>query len=338
MIRARTWKKIRGWVAVTTAAAALVAPVSAEVASAVTFDKKGSFAKTGRFEKRTTSAKKSPKPRPKVDPGLLGPRVEPKVAPVPNPKVGPVQNPERDPRLGPKRGRKNPPVADPRAKDPRVEALITRIMTKGDPVSTVAAADRAATQTQLAFRRVVRWVITRTGRFRSASVRKLARKTRRHRRELERSARAFGNAELDLRAKVDSLWNGFGAELDKPTVIDAPLAAAMLQLQIETRRMLGAELHTDVPNLAKMPGCAGDLIAERMIAKYGEAVLDTGADRSGETEILGRIAKQLACISTDQSRNLDHVLYEAYYRVFRRLAKAGLRICSPRSHACRHPS
>lgn len=285
MIRTRMWREVRRWVSATTAVAALMAPASADIASAATFDKKGSFAKTDASKKKT-SAKTSPEIDPKKE----------------------LRNPRKDLLL---------------------EARITRLMTTGESVGTVAAADLAATDAQLAFRRAVREVIARSSRFKNASVTKLARKNRRHRAELERTAKAFANAELELRDMVDSLWNGFDGKLDNPTVIDAPLAAAMLQLQIEVRGMLGAELHTEVPNLAEMPGCAGDLIAERMIAKYGEAVLDTGAERGAEAEILGRIAKQLACISTDQSRKLDHVLYAAYYRVFRKLEKAGLRELQP---------
>ncbi len=317
MASERNGKRIRWSLTAALVAVMFTAPIAIEVASAATFGKSGSF------KRKTTSSKDGGKKEPAPTPT---PKPKPALKPTPKPELKAAPKPTPKPELKP--APKTTPKPRPKV-DPRVEAHIIRVMTKGEAVGVVASADLAATKAQMAFRAVIDKIVARAQRYPGASVDKLRRKTRRYHRDMKRKARAFGEAELELRAREASLWGGFSAKFDKPAVIDAPLAAAMLQLQIELRRMLGAELHTDAPNLAKMPGCAGDLIADRMLAKYGEAVLETGADRTREVEVLGQIATQLACISAEQSRKFDYVLYEAYYKVFTRLSKSGLAKIQP---------
>jgi hypothetical protein len=98
----------------------------------------------------------------------------------------------------------------------------------------------------------------------------------------------------------------------------------MQQMQVEVRRLIGPEWPTEIEALRDQPGCQGDLIGDRMIAGYGEAVLAGGRDRSGEAAALGRIAGQLACLSIRQAALVDVAMSVAADRVERLLDEAGL--------------
>ncbi len=286
MIRTTIGKNARRWLAATTAVAALAAPLVMTAAEAAA---KKTTTKAGAFERKKDAFSK------KTD--LFR---------------------TKEPRI------------DPAAKSPKlekpIEAILIRLRTGGDAVSHVADLDKAAMEAGADLRGLLDKMETTARTSASASAKKLAKKLRRkYKKSLLRRTEQYEKAEGLLRDAEKSMWRGFaGGDLAKPSIVDEPLAAALLQLQIELRRMLGVRLHTEVRNLAEMPGCAGDLILDRLVARYGAAVLSVSDDHSAEVEVLRQIATQLACISAEQSRRLDYALYAAYFRAFERLDEAGL--------------
>lgn len=288
MIRTTTRKNTRRWLAATTAVAVLATPLVTTVANAAP-KKTTTTTKAGAFERKKDSFSK------KTD---LFRTKEQKL--------------------------------DPRARKPKpekpIEAILIRLRTEGDPVSHVSDLDKAALEAGADLRGLLDEMEKTVRKSPNASEKKLAKKLRRkYKKSLLRLTGRYEKAEGLLRSAEKSMWKGFiGGDLAKPAIVDEPLAAALLQLQIELRRTLGVRLHTEVRNLADMPGCAGDLILDRLIARYGAAVLSVKDDRSTEVEVLRQIATQLACISAEQSRRLDYALYAAYFRAFEKLDDAGL--------------
>ena len=122
----------------------------------------------------------------------------------------------------------------------------------------------------------------------------------------------------------DGIWHGFSGNPSLAWFIDEPLRSAMQQMQVEVRRLIGPEWSTEIVALRDEPGCQGDLIGDRLIAAYGDAVLAGGRDRSGEATALGRIAGQLACLSIRQTALVDVAISVAADRVERLLDEAGL--------------
>ena len=80
-------------------------------------------------------------------------------------------------------------------------------------------------------------------------------------------------AEDALASVEQSVWGSYPVRWRLDAVIDQPLGAAMQQLQIELRRLLSPVFATEVPGLREMPGCRGDLIHDRLIAAFGDAML-----------------------------------------------------------------
>lgn len=287
MNRERTWKTIRRWVAATTAVAALAAPLSADLAEAAAPSKK---TKADTFEKKTDSFTK------KAD---LFKKTEPKT--------------DRFAKKDPRHTR-------------LVEAIIVRLKSAGDSVARVNELDETAVGAGANLRLILDKMEKTASKMDGKSEKKLANTLKRkYKRSLGKAATRYENAEAALMKAEDSMWSGFDGNMKKVAIVDQPLAAALLQLQIELRRMLGVRFHTEVTNLREMPGCGGDLILDRLIARYGAAVLSIDEDRSAEVEVLRQISTQLACISAEQSRRFDYALYTAYFRAFDKLQKAGLK-------------
>ena len=64
-------------------------------------------------------------------------------------------------------------------------------------------------------------------------------------------------------------------------------------------------------------------VHERLVAAFGAATIAAGGDRDAETDALGRVAVQLACLSAEQTRLLDAAFAEATTRVVARITAAG---------------
>jgi len=294
MNRTNTWTLSRKWIAGAAAALALAAPISDDPAAA---------AAPGRFTRSDASGKKA------ATPGKTDFRKK-KDAPT---KSGSTRSAERN-----------------RAKkDQAFTPLVTRLVSAGS-AGGVSGLDATAVREGLKLVAVLDQMRTSVRKMKGATDRRVEKTLRRrYRRRLRAAISRYESAEAELSHAENAMWNGFQADFTRATVVDQPLAAALLQLQIELRRILGVRFHTTVPNLREMPGCAGDLIRDRLIARYGEAVLELSQDRSAEVEVLRQIATQLACISAEQSRRFDYALYTAYYRAFDRLGAAGLKRVQP---------
>ena len=130
--------------------------------------------------------------------------------------------------------------------------------------------------------------------------------------------------EAELGATEAKIWSHFATDWSLPSVIGQPLAVAMEELQIETRRLLGPAFSTELEELAATRGCEGDLVRDRLLARYGEAVADPAGDDAAAVDALGRFAAQLACLSAQQTDALDFALYRAHAKVSARLVKYGL--------------
>ncbi len=124
------------------------------------------------------------------------------------------------------------------------------------------------------------------------------------------------NAEVRLDEARDVAWDAVPSSSVSAMLIDEPLQLAMLEMHIEVRRRVGANAHTVVPGLEDDPGCAGDLISERLLYTYGSALVqpfsEDGAAVAAELE---RIARQVVCVSDVQLEGIELALLDAFARV-----------------------
>lgn len=145
-----------------------------------------------------------------------------------------------------------------------------------------------------------------------------------------RSSAAWQSAEADVDRARDAAWTGLQPGQSLATLIHAPLALAFLDLQIELRRNVGPTLATDVEGLDVAPACAGDVVGDRMIASYGEAIVQPfGSDSEATTAALEDVAVQIACLGSAQLARLDRGLAKAFVDVVARMSDHGLESLEP---------
>ena len=147
--------------------------------------------------------------------------------------------------------------------------------------------------------------------------------------DIEDAVLAWVEAELALDGARDAAWSALPNHWIGAALIDTPMHLALLDLQIELRRLVGPVFHTRVPDLISDRGCAGDLVAERLIYLYGSAAASAVrvANARGEdsaAEHLGRFAVQVACLSTKQLYSLEYALSDGFDAVAERMSLAGL--------------
>lgn len=136
---------------------------------------------------------------------------------------------------------------------------------------------------------------------------------------------AWRAAENAVDQAREAAWTGLHPGTSLATLIHAPLAMAFLDLQIEVRRNVGPTLETDVEGLDAEPACFGDVIADRMIAAYGEAVVQPfGSEAEATTAALEDIAHQVACLGSSQLARLDRGIAKAFVDVVARMSEHGL--------------
>jgi hypothetical protein len=144
-------------------------------------------------------------------------------------------------------------------------------------------------------------------------------------------AKEFVQAEMTVNQALDSAWSQVKSRHDAPTLIDGPVRLALLQVQVELRRLVGPSLHTRASDLANERGCAGDLIRGELIDAYAQAVtrrLLLGED-AAVPAALAPIARQIACLSVSQLSALDLALSVASDRVVAKLKAVGLEVLTP---------
>jgi hypothetical protein len=212
-------------------------------------------------------------------------------------------------------------TADTRAKRIR-HPVVARIQSEFS-ADDLAAADVEAREAHLALCRLLERLLRTADAARHGHLDSLA-ALQRLAQDLADAMARYDDADATLAAVEEAIWHGFAGDPSLAWLIDEPLRAATQQMQIELRRLLGPEWQTEIVALRDEPGCRGDLIGDRMIAAYGDAVLASGSGRSGEAAALGRIAGQLACLSIRQTALVDVAVSVAADRVEQLLDEAGL--------------
>jgi len=143
---------------------------------------------------------------------------------------------------------------------------------------------------------------------------------------------AWMSAEVRLDRAVGQALARMPAGGRREVVIDEPLAIAMLDLGIGVRRRLGPSFATEVAGLTTDPGCSGDLVAQRLVAGYGQAAsvrLLVTSGVAGDRSRLHAFAVQVACLSERQLGLLDEALAESFDRSTERLSLYELRPLVP---------
>lgn len=129
--------------------------------------------------------------------------------------------------------------------------------------------------------------------------------------EAERAAlrSQYEKLEVAVSATRDKLWRTLPYTRAGPVMVADPLMLAMLDLHIEIRRALGPNHRTYVPGLIADPGCAGDIVADRLVFAYSQAAMrreETGVnDTPDEVIALRDMAAQIACLSVRQLAELE---------------------------------
>lgn len=203
--------------------------------------------------------------------------------------------------------------------------ILVALRAQGVSADDLATADTEARAAHLALRVLLRRIVGTLDRpSRKFTVADVAQGLLPFRDELRAAIDRVEKAEKILGAVESSLWGGFVTDPALPWLIDEPLRAAVEQLQVELRRFLGPDWHTVVDDLRTMPGCAGDVIGDRLVAAAGETMIAATSDRDEQAAALGRFSAQLACLATQQNAFLDATLTASYEIVATRLRRAGL--------------
>ena len=106
--------------------------------------------------------------------------------------------------------------------------------------------------------------------------------------------------------------------------VDEPVRLAVRALHVELRRSLGPDFHTVVPGLVEDPGCAGDVIADRLVVGFGDAVNDVGGALGDSHDTLTAFARQVACLGETQLMELDVAMADGFTVASHWLEEAGL--------------
>jgi len=139
-----------------------------------------------------------------------------------------------------------------------------------------------------------------------------ARRSDQHARELIRAGERDGAADklAALLDEDDLLINQYlkvAYRTARPATKGKPsndmLRTAVLHWSAATRRLLQDSLHTQVAGLEDDPDCKGDVVADALMLRYADAVLDP-APAGREARVVAALtplARQSACLSTQQS-------------------------------------
>lgn len=141
--------------------------------------------------------------------------------------------------------------------------------------------------------------------------------------ELAAAQSRYDTLEAEVSATRDELWRALPYTRASPVMVADPLLLAVLDLHIEVRRSLGPNHRTHVSGLIADPGCAGDIVADRMLLTYGQAALrqeETGAnDPPADVLALRDIAAQIACLSVRQLADFEAAVTNASAAVIARI-------------------
>lgn len=138
------------------------------------------------------------------------------------------------------------------------------------------------------------------------------------------------DVEAALDRAIDDAWQQVARSHAFAQLVDEVLLLATLDLHVEVRRALPLTFSTQVPGLTDDAGCAGDLVAERLIYAYGSAVANP---LSGPTDArvtaLARLARLVACLGSTQVSALDKALTDGFATVSGHMEAHGLAAAVP---------
>lgn len=146
--------------------------------------------------------------------------------------------------------------------------------------------------------------------------------------QIEQALMTYIAAEANLDTARDTAWQAIPFTRTLPTLINEPLALALLDLHIEVRRRLEPSYHTVVPGLTTDAGCAGDFIADRLLYTYGMAATTLALrDANGPeatASVLTKMAVQVACLGGKQLAELEHAVSYGFQASAVRMKQHGL--------------
>jgi len=135
----------------------------------------------------------------------------------------------------------------------------------------------------------------------------------------------YETLEAAVSATRDKLWRTLPYTRTMPVIVADPLILAMLDLHIEVRRTLGPNHRTHVSGLIADPGCAGDIVADRLMFAYAQAAIrreETAAnDAPADVIVLRDMAAQIACLSVRQLADLEAAVTKGSAAVVGRMEK-----------------
>jgi hypothetical protein len=133
-------------------------------------------------------------------------------------------------------------------------------------------------------------------------------------------------AENELNEAIAGLYRRGAAE-DPPSGDAVLTRLALLHWSVLVRRTVMDGLHTKVDGLEDDPDCRGGVVSDRLLARYFDALFETGEQREQEVaavRALVALARQSACLGTQQSAILASALYWSFVELRAYLRLNGL--------------
>jgi len=130
--------------------------------------------------------------------------------------------------------------------------------------------------------------------------------------------------DLAINTGLQQVYTGANA-LGTPEAGELLVQAALTHWAVLVRRAAMQSFHTEVEGLVDDPDCAGDVIGDELLQGYFDALFDKTAAGPGRAIIaLTAIARQTACLGTQQSALLASNLVTSYDALMRFLRLNGL--------------
>jgi len=130
--------------------------------------------------------------------------------------------------------------------------------------------------------------------------------------------------DLAINTGLQQVYTGANA-LGTPEAGELLVQAALTHWTVLVRRAAMQSFHTEVEGLVDDPDCAGDVIGDELLQRYFDALFDKTAAGPGRAiTALTAIARQTACIGTQQSALLASNLVTSYDALMRFLRLNGL--------------
>jgi hypothetical protein len=130
--------------------------------------------------------------------------------------------------------------------------------------------------------------------------------------------------DLAINTGLQQVYTGANA-LGTPEAGELLVQAALTHWTVLVRRAAMQSFHTEVEGLVDDPDCAGDVIGDELLQRYFDALFDkTAAGPARAITALTAIARQTACLGTQQSALLASNLVTSYDALMRFLRLNGL--------------